>query len=428
MPESSRILVIDCQTSGVAGDMLLGALIDLGANIDRITSAIKSLENPHFGYEQIKIEIKAVMRGEFKATQIEVTAKSPPKIQGAQLINIVEKAAQNLSLSAKANEFSSKSIRTLIAAEANLHKTSFEAAHLHEVALVDTAAEILGVAVALDDLGLFNAKIYSTPLAVGGGTFKFSHGIVSSPAPATLSILQSKNFPFHGGPVEGELATPTGSSILVNLVHEVSIFYPSMVPLRIGYGTGTKDFPQMPPILRITLGKAIENEPLTDQIAVLETNLDDITGEIIGYTVDKLLAEGAKDVSIIPIYTKKNRPGQIIKVITEQKDVKHLSKILTAETGTLGIRVYYCQRHIINRELYTVDLLIMGNKETIKVKVAKNSSGDIIRIKPEFEDLRRLSEKTKKPLRELMDLAVSATQQQFYKKMDQNEPDTESKA
>jgi uncharacterized protein (TIGR00299 family) protein len=413
--EFSTLMIIDCQVAGVAGDMILGALIDLGANVDKITSAIKSLENAEYGYQNIKIDIKEVMRGEFKATQIDVTAESANKRHGSDLINIVEKAAANLELSVKAKEFASKVIHTLVSAEADLHKTSFDDAHLHEVALVDTAAEILGVAVALDDLGLFDSKIYSTPLAVGGGTVKFSHGIVSSPAPATLAILQSRNFPFHGGPIEVELATPTGVAILVNLADEVCRFYPSITPLKVGYGAGTKEFPEIPSVLRITLGNSADGGLVREEVAVLETNIDDATGEILGYTLEKLLTEGAKDVSIIPMFTKKNRPGQIIKVIAEQKDVPHLSKVLIDETGTLGVRVYYCERHIINRELHSVDLLLMGNKETVRLKVAKNVKGEIIRIKPEFEDLKRLAEKTKKPLRELSELAVAKLQEKYAK-------------
>ena len=355
------------------------------------------------------------MRAEFKATQIDVTSESIQKKLGSELVGIVEKAAENLGLSTKAKQFASKVIHTLVGAEADLHKTSFDNAHLHEVALVDTAAEILGCAVALDDLGLFDSKIYSTPVAVGGGTIKFSHGIVSAPAPATLAILQSKKFSFQGGPIEAELATPTGVSILVNLVDEVTRFYPAMAPLKIGYGAGTKDFAEMPAVLRLTIGKPLDSGFLGDEIAVLETNVDDATGEVLGYTLDKLLSEGAKDVSIIPMYTKKNRPGQIIKVIAEQKDVAHLSQELIDETGTLGVRVYYCERHIINRELHTVDLLVLGNKETIRVKVAKNLKGEIIHIKPEYEDLKRLAEKTKKPLREISEIAVSKAREVLKK-------------
>ena len=415
MTDSKKILIFDCQTSGVAGDMILAALLDLGADADKVVSAIKSLEKPEYGYKNIQIKINQVMRGEFKASQIDVTSESASKRHGSELIDIVEKAAENLALSTKAKQFASKSIRTLVGTEADLHKTSFDDAHLHEVALVDTAAEILGVSVALDDLRLFDAKIYSTPVAVGGGTFKFSHGIVSSPAPATLAILQSKNFPFQGGPIEGELATPTGVSILVNLVDEVTRFYPPMAPLKVGYGAGSKDFFELPAVLRVTLGTPLDNGLVRDEIAVLETNLDDVTGEVLGYTLDRLLSEGAKDVSIIPMYTKKNRPGHIVKVITEQKDVQHLSQVLIEETGTLGVRVYFCKRHIIVRELHNVDLSIMGNKETIRVKVTKNLNGEIIQIKPEYNDLKKLAEKTKKPLRELSENAVAKAREVLKK-------------
>ena len=415
MLKKEKILVIDCQSSGIAGDMILGALLDLGANVDKVTAAIRSLEKPEYGYGKIEIDIKEVMRGEFRAKQVDVTSQSNQKTKGTELIDIVEKAAESLELPPRARDFASKVIRTLISTEAELHKTSFDEAHLHEVALVDTAAEILGSVVALEDLGLFESKIYSTPVAVGGGAFHFSHGIVSSPAPATLAILQSKNFPFHGGPIEAELATPTGVSILINLADEATRFYPSIVPLRVGYGCGTKEFPQMPSVLRVTLGNSIDTSLIRNEIAVLETNIDDATGEILGYTIDKLLNEGAKDVSIIPMFTKKNRPGQIIKVIADQKDVQSLSKVLINETGTLGVRVYYCERHVINREVCTVDLQIMGNMETVKLKVAKGVNGEIIHIKPEYEDLRRLAEKTKKPLRELSELAVAKMLEKFGK-------------
>jgi uncharacterized protein (DUF111 family) len=184
------------------------------------------------------------------------------------------------------------------------------------------------------------------------------------------------------------------------------MFYPAMAPIKVGYGAGTKEFPEIANLLRITVGKPIGEGLAQDQIAVLETNVDDVSGEIIGHSVDRLLAEGAKDVCVIPMYTKKNRPGQIIKVIADQKDASHLSNVLIAETGTLGVRVYFCKRHIIPRESCTVDLVIGGVKEPIKVKVSKNSRGEIIRVKPEYEDLKRLAEKTGKPLRELSELAV----------------------
>jgi uncharacterized protein (TIGR00299 family) protein len=411
MSEKRKILVIDSSTSGIAGDMFLGALIELGANPKRVINAIKTLENPAYGYHHIDITLKKVMRGQFGATQINVTSTTTEKQHGKELINIVETAAKNIDMSIKSQEFASRVICTLINAESELHKTNPDHTHLHEVALVDTAAEILGCAVALDDLALFESQIYATPVAVGGGRVEFSHGIVPVPAPAVLSILQSKNFPLHGGPIEEELATPTGVALLVNLEAKPIQFYPALTPQKIGYGAGTKEFPQTPTPLRLTLGTVPTNqESEQDEIAVLETNLDDVSGEIIGYTIEKLLKEGAKDVSVIPTVTKKSRPGQLIKVIADKKDTTHLSEVLIAETGTLGVRIHYCQRHITSREIITMDLTVLGNKETIKIKISKNAQGEIIRIKPEYQDLKHLAEKTNQPLRELIDLALTQAQ------------------
>jgi uncharacterized protein (TIGR00299 family) protein len=355
------------------------------------------------------------MRKGFCATKIDVTAQGKTRKDGSQLIKIVEETAANLKLSAKAQKYASNVIHTLVQAETQLHGHHLHDAHLHEVGLVDTAAEIIGSAVAMEDLGFFNAKIVATPVSVGGGLFEFSHGTVSSPSPATLAIFQSKNFPIKGGPVESELATPTGASIIVNLASEVSSFYPAMTPVKVGYGAGTKEFPNIANVLRITVGKPIDGGLAEDQIAVLETNVDDVSGEIIGYCAERLLAEGAKDVSVIPMYTKKNRPGQIIKVIADQKDAKHLSDVLITETGTLGVRVYFCERHIIPRESCFIDLVIGGVKEPIKVKISKNSKGEVIRVKPEYDDLKRLAEKTGKPLRELSELAISRAREVLLK-------------
>ena len=406
MPKTQSIVMIDCQVAGVSGDMLLGALIDLGADTKKVIQAIKSLENPSNGYENVEVEIKKVEKRGFRATKIDVTAKTTYRMKGNDLIEIVEKTAADLNLSKKAREFTSKTIRTLINTESKIHENDLAEVHIHEVGEIDTAAEIIGCAVALDDLKLFDAKIYSTPVSVGGGLFKFSHGTVASPSPATLAIFQSKNFPMKGGPVESELATPTGASILISLVDEVSVFYPPMAPLKTGYGAGNKDFNETPNILRITMGKALDDGFLEDEVAVLETNLDDATGEIIGYTIEKLLQAGAKDVSAIPMFTKKNRPGQILKIVADKKDARKLSRILIEETGTLGVRICLCQRLILERETLRIDIQLDSGTEQVKVKIAKDSSGAIVRIKPEYDDLKKIAEKTNKPLRQIAELAI----------------------
>jgi len=411
MSKTNKIAVIDCQTAGVAGDMILAALLDLGANKNKVTDAIKSLENPNYGYGKIAIELNQITNNDFKAKTINVTAKTlPDDMQGKKLVEIVEKCTQKLDISIKAKQFASNTIRTLVEAEANIHNTNMDHAHMHEIGLVDTVAEIVGVAVALDDLELFDAQIYSTPVSVGGGLFKFSHGTMSSPAPATLAIFQSKEFPIRGGPIEQELATPTGAAILVNIVDEISRFYPAIAPTKIGYGSGTKNFEGIPNVLRITVGNSVDYGLLKEEIAVLETNLDDVTGEILGHTIDVLVQTGAKDVTIVSGVTKKGRPNQILKVIVDKSDVDRLSRIIMDETGTLGVRMSFCERAVIKRELVQLEIKVNGKNEKVTVKVAKDNNGKIVRIKPEFEDVKRLSSKSRKTAREISDLIMITAQ------------------
>jgi len=416
MSSTKRVAIVDCQMAGVSGDMIVGALFDLGANAVKVVEAMEAVEGYMKGCKNLEVTVKDVTRKGFHAKKVNVKAEGTTEITGAELVDATVDCIENLKLSEEAKRFASDSINTLVNAEARVHGKSIEQVHLHEAGFADTPAEIVGAAVALEDLNLFNMRVYSTPVAVGGGLFKFSHGTVSSPAPATIEILLSKGFTMLGGPIEFELATPTGVSLLVNLAHEVIRFYPLMKPTAIGYGAGTKDFAEMPNVLRVTLGEPLNYRLLRDEISVLETNLDDVTGEIIGHTVDRLLHEGAKDVSIIPMFTKKNRPGQILKIIADKTDVERLSRILIEETGTLGVRVYPCERHILNREPIPIDILIDDIKEPVNVKVAKDSKGEIVQIKPEYDDVKRVANKTGKPLKEIMDLVKMKARELLLKR------------
>ncbi|MFQ6124258.1 MAG: nickel pincer cofactor biosynthesis protein LarC [Candidatus Heimdallarchaeota archaeon] len=404
MESDKRIAIIDCQMAGISGDMILGTLLDLGADSMKVVEAIESVKDSMKGCKNLEVTIRDVERKGFHAKKIDVIANEVAEMTGQELIKATMNCIENIKLSVGARQFASDSINTLVNTEARVHGIGINELHLHEAGSVDTPAEIVGTTIALDDLNFFkDVKVYSTPVAVGGGLFKFSHGTVSSPAPATLEILRSKGFPMIGGPIESELATPTGVSLLVNLAHEATHFYPPIRPTFVGYGAGSRDFAEMPNILRVTLGEPLDYQLLRDEITVLETNLDDVTGEIIGYTVDKLLQEGAKDVSIIPMFTKKNRPGHILKIIADKTNTERLSRVLMEETGTLGVRVYPCERHILNRELIQIDLLIENVKELAKVKVAKDRKGKIVQIKPEYEDVERIADKSNIPPRKVME-------------------------
>lgn len=408
-----KTVIIDCLVAGISGDMLLGALLDLGADISKVIGAIKTIEE--LVGCKIEVNVKEVARKGFHATKFDVQAEEWPEVTGTKLINTIESCMEKLEVSHKARKFALNAAKTLLEAEAKLHREDFSNVHLHELGQADVPAEIVGSAVALENLGLFNAKVYSTPVAVGGGVFKFSHGKFSSPAPATLEILQSRSFPIVGGPVEAELATPTGASLLVNLADEIVRFYPSMKPLKIGYGAGARDFKEIPNVLRVVLGEPFGYNLAKDEVVVLETNLDDATGEVIGHALDKLLNEGARDVSIIPIFTKKNRPGHILKVITDRENAERLAQIIIEETGSLGVRLYSCERRVLLREIMPIEVIISGLRNNVRVKVSKDMDGSIVQIKPEYDDVEEIAEKTGKPLRRVSEIVEAQARKQILK-------------
>jgi hypothetical protein len=417
MTSTGKILVIDCQLAGIAGDMLVGALLDLGVDIARFKEKMEQASEYLESSGELKILVETVNRRGFRAKKLHVHTHhhhdhgeghhhSHAHVHGSDIRSAIGDMTKDLDLSVEARDLALKAIDSLIAAEARMHGSNPGDVHLHEAGSVDTVVDIVGAVYAMEELGLFReTQIFSTPVAVGGGLFEFSHGKVSSPAPATLEILRSENFPMTGGPIEFELTTPTGAALLINMVDEVQRFYPELRPLKVGYGAGAKDFQVMPNVVRLTLGEALGDRVLPDQVYVLETNVDDVTGEVMGHTIDSLVDSGAKDVSVIPTTTKKNRPGYIIKVIAGREDVRTLTMALMEETGTLGVRMYPCQRHILPRTISEGEVKIMEKEEAIRVKISSTLDGRILQVKPEYDDLVRIAEKTGKPLRVIMELA-----------------------
>lgn len=407
MPNDTKhILVIDAQTAGVSGDMIVGALLDLGANATNVIEAMRTPQHCLPGCKDLEITVRDTTRRGIRAKRIDVKVEEEvTQRTAAELLEAASACLQELQISEKAKRFALNSINTLVSAEAIAHGQSTQEVNLHETASADTLADVIGTATALDDLGLLtDTTIYSTPVAVGGGLLQFSHGTVSSPAPATLEILRSRRFLTVGGPIEAELATPTGVSLLTTLAHESVRFYPPMKPTRVGYGAGTREFVEMPNVLRITLGEPCDFGLSSEEVYVIETNLDDASGELIGYAMDKMLQEGARDVSAIPMLTKKGRPGHLIKIIVDRSSLEHMCRILMEETGTLGVRIYACQRRILARESVPVEVIVEDVREVVNVKVAKSTQGQIIQIKPEYEDVKRLADRMGKPLREIEEL------------------------
>ena len=285
--------------------------------------------------------------------------------------------------------------------------------HLHEAGSIDTFVDIIGTGIALDNLELFNLKeIITTPVSVGGGDITFSHGKMQNPAPAILEIARRNNIMIRGGPGMYETATPTGMAMLAALVEESQEIFPGIKPELIGVGAGSSEFKEIPNILRITLGK--KSTLLTDEIAIIETNIDDRTGEELGYAMQRIIDNGALDVSLIPTIGKKGRPSNVLKVITNLSKSEFFSDLVMRETGTLGVRVYPMSRFIQMRENLKANITIKNNDEEIDVKVVKSESGEIIQFKPEFDQIVRLSEKYKINLIELKDDISKQIQRELF--------------
>ncbi len=406
MADGGRVLVIDSQVAGVSGDMMLGALVDLGASSVKISEALQVAQRNLRGCSKLQIEVSQVVRKGIRAKKVNVRFEE--EISERHAIEIEEaivKTCASIGLSEKAKGFALNTVRTLIEAEAKIHGEAVSKIHFHELGSADSVADIIGSAVALEDLDIFkDTVVYATPVAVGSGLLRFSHGTVPIPAPATLEILSMKKFPMTNQTVSGELATPTGVALLVNLADKITGVYPPMRPTAVGYGAGSKEFAEMANVLRVTLGEPVHNELLTDKVYIIETNLDDVPGEIIGYTVDKVLKEGARDICIIPIFGKKNRPGQILQIITDEDKVARLAQLLMEETGTLGVRFFPCQRYILDRESLPMGVITEEIKGRVNVKVSRTRGGKVLQVKPEYEEVKALAEKSGKPLREIMRL------------------------
>jgi uncharacterized protein (TIGR00299 family) protein len=264
--------------------------------------------------------------------------------------------------------------------------------------------DILGVAYLVDELKLSGDKWWCSPIAVGTGVTSFSGRTYPNPAPAVAEILRSHKFPMKISNIQFELTTPTGAAIAVNLANGGTSGVPVITPNKIGYGAGAKDLDQVANILRLTVGELSGNGHAHDEVVVLETNLDDVSGEVIGRAVERLMEAGARDVSITPVFMKKNRPGQLISVIADKTKSEHLAELLMEETGTLGVREMPVSRHISRRAGGSMEIEVKGRKFKVRTKRALGAAAHSQRGKVEYEDLRRVSNETGLTVRELQQI------------------------
>ena len=384
-----KLAYFDC-LSGISGDMTLGALVDSGVELAAIQAGIDSL-----GFPNIKLTAEEVKRRGFRACKVKVHHE--PEHAHRHLHHITEKIDASQGLTPPEKDLAKRIFTCIGEAEAKVHGTTIRKVHFHEVGAVDSIADIVGCAVGLARLGV--DRIVCSPVPTGTGHIEIEHGRVSVPAPATAEIL--RGVPLADSVVPFELTTPTGAAIVKTVSDQFGPL-PAMTLQSIGLGAGDRDLKEQPNILRILIGEAAGG-PVSDQIWVLETNLDDISGEIVGHTTAKLFEAGALDVYTTSIQMKKNRPGVLLSVLCPLELVAKLERIIFRETSTLGVRRWQACRHKLERRPHTVQTPL----GPIQGKLAVLPDGGAS-FSPEFEDCRRIATEQNQPLKEVYEVAMRA--------------------
>lgn len=383
-----KIAYLDC-ASGISGDMMLGTLVDLGVGLDQLNEQIASLGLP--GCRLLAEEVK---KKGFRATQVRVEYQ--PEHVHRHLHHILH-MIDGSRLTARQMELATRIFRRLAEAEAKVHGTTVEKVHFHEVGAADSIADIVGSAVGWDLLGV--ERLVASPVPVGGGKVHIAHGEVSVPAPATAELL--RGVPLAASAVQMELTTPTGAAIVTTLAESFGPL-PAMRLERIGCGAGQRDLEEQPNLLRLMLGQSDQPADI-EQIWVAETNLDDTSGEMIGYCTSRLWEADVLDVYTTAIQMKKNRPAVILSVLCREEQLPQVSAILFAETTTLGVRQWPVRRQVLRRQPHQVPT----PWGTVDGKVAW-LAGDGPRFSPEYEACRHIAEQHKVPLRAVYEAAQQA--------------------
>ncbi|HAX99241.1 MAG TPA: nickel pincer cofactor biosynthesis protein LarC [Candidatus Atribacteria bacterium] len=376
------IAYFDC-FSGISGDMILGALIDLGYPLSDLKTSLSSLKLPEF-----KMEALTEKRMNLKGTKLRIVLVKAQK--KGKTFNEIKKLIQGGKINSTVKEKSIAIFYCLAQAEAFVHQKKIEQVHFHEVGATDSIIDVVGSVLGIHYLNI--NEIISSPLPLGNGFIQCKHGNLPLPAPATLEVL--KGVPVYGSPISGETVTPTGGAIIATLAQA----FGPMLPVRIkkvGYGVGERNGPSIPNLLRIILGVK-ETNVLLDPVVVIESNIDNMNPEIYEYLIEVLFEKGALDVSLIPVQMKKNRPGSLLKVIALEKEKSELIKTLFKETTTIGVRAYTVERFKLPRKTDLLDT--PWGKVRIKIIEEPDGNSEIF---PEYEDCKKIARKTKISLKEV---------------------------
>jgi pyridinium-3,5-bisthiocarboxylic acid mononucleotide nickel chelatase len=394
---TKKIAYLDCH-SGISGDMFLGALLDAGLSLDVLKETLVCLPINAYQLTLDPFSDKGIHGSRFDVILSE-------QEQPTRHLSDIAALFHASTLPQRIRETALAIFHCLAEAEATVHKSSIEEVHFHEVGAIDAIVDITGAAIGIEVLGI--TQLYASPLPLTHGHVKTAHGLLPVPAPATLEILRRVGAPWQPSPAEGELVTPTGAAILATLAR----FEKPMISIEsVGYGFGQKRLP-WPNCLRLCLGHDLgmvdmaDEQPDVDWVTVIESNIDNMNGELLGGLMERLFSSGALDVSYAPLQMKKNRPATQLTVICPLEEGERLAQLLLRETSTIGVRIQQVQRRKAQRSQQQIDTPL----GMMLVKI-KRLGSHIISVAPEYEECRRIALEQDLPLAQVYEVAQRAAQ------------------
>jgi uncharacterized protein (TIGR00299 family) protein len=373
-----KTLYFDC-FAGASGNMILGALVALGVEREALVEQIKMLDVADF-----EIELKIVDKSGISAIHAEVKV---PREHAHRHLQTIQKIISDSRLGENVKKRAIEIFTKLAEAEAKIHGIEIDKVHFHEVGAMDAIIDVVGACVGFEILGIENFAC--SKIHVGSGFAKMAHGTFPVPPPAVAELLN--NVPIYSTEIEGELITPTGAAINATVCKEFGNI-PEMIIEKTAYGAGTREYKDFPNVLRLMLGEVrspkskVQSQPTTDHLFQLETNIDDLPAQILGFVMERAFELGALDCWFTPIQMKKNRPATMISILCSEDKKDILSELLYTETSTLGIRIREVERNCLRREFQKIKTEL----GEVDVKMAFYK-GKIVNVKPEYEQIREIS-------------------------------------
>jgi uncharacterized protein (TIGR00299 family) protein len=397
-----KLLYLDC-FAGISGDMLLGALIDLGVSESALRAELAKLSL--HGY---RIESRRVMKQNIAATKFDCVEEEHGHHHHHHHRGYTDIAAmiEQSALSDAVKRRAVSVFRRLGEAEAKIHGVPLEKIHFHEIGAVDSIVDIVGACVALELLGA--KRVVAAPPPLGAGFVETAHGKFPAPAPATLELM--RGLPAGTLTEQGELVTPTGAALLAEFCASFSPTIPAMLVGKIGYGAGTRELAKTPNVLRAVLGEATAATATasaeTDSVAVIEANIDDMNPQWFGDVMERLLVNGALDVFLTPVQMKKNRPGTLLTVLCEPGDADRFAELVLAHTTSFGVRIHEARRRILAREI----VRMATRFGEIEVKIGR-LNGKVVTRSPEYESCKRAASLANATVKEVYAAAAQAAEE-----------------